>query len=46
MLTPCLWFDTEALDAAKFYIDIFPDSKLGNITRYLEPNPHVPGTQA
>ena len=26
-LTPCLWFDTEGEEAARFYTSIFPDSK-------------------
>ena len=26
-VTPFLWFDTEAEDAANFYLSIFPDSK-------------------
>lgn len=29
-----LWFDTEGLDAAKFYVDLFPGSRLGNISYY------------
>jgi predicted 3-demethylubiquinone-9 3-methyltransferase (glyoxalase superfamily) len=33
-ITPCLWFDKEAEDAAKFYVSIFPNSKLGRISRY------------
>ncbi len=31
---PCLWFDTEAEEAARFYTSIFPDSKMGKIARY------------
>ena len=27
-ITPFLWFDTEALEAAKFYTSIFPNSKI------------------
>ncbi len=27
-ITPCLWFDNEAEEAAKFYVSIFPDSKI------------------
>lgn len=27
-ITPCLWFDSDAEDAAKFYISIFPNSKI------------------
>jgi uncharacterized glyoxalase superfamily protein PhnB len=30
-ITPCLWFDTEAEDAAKFYCSVFKDSR---ITKY------------
>jgi predicted 3-demethylubiquinone-9 3-methyltransferase (glyoxalase superfamily) len=29
----CLWFDRDALDAARFYADTFPDSSVGNIMR-------------
>lgn len=39
-ITPCLWFDTEALDAAKYYVSVFPDSSLGDIGYYDESNPH------
>jgi predicted 3-demethylubiquinone-9 3-methyltransferase (glyoxalase superfamily) len=33
-ITPCLWFDSQAEEAARFYTSIFPDSKIGKITRY------------
>ena len=33
-LTSCLWFDTLAEEAAKFYVSLFKNSKLGPITRY------------
>ena len=33
-LTTCLWFDSEAEEAARFYVSIFEDSKLGEITHY------------
>jgi predicted 3-demethylubiquinone-9 3-methyltransferase (glyoxalase superfamily) len=33
-ITPFLWFDKEAEQAAKFYVSIFPKSKLKNVTRY------------
>ncbi|HSR11809.1 MAG TPA: VOC family protein [Thermodesulfobacteriota bacterium] len=33
-ITPCLWFDSEAEEAAEFYTAIFPDSRIGRITRY------------
>jgi len=35
-ITPCLWFDTEAEEAAKFYCSVFKDSKLGKVSRYTE----------
>jgi predicted 3-demethylubiquinone-9 3-methyltransferase (glyoxalase superfamily) len=33
-ITPCLWFDTEAEDAANFYVSIFENAKIGNVSRY------------
>ncbi len=33
-ITPCLWFDTQAEDAAKFYCSVFKDSKITDIKRY------------
>jgi predicted 3-demethylubiquinone-9 3-methyltransferase (glyoxalase superfamily) len=33
MLTTCLWFDTEGEEAAKFYTSIFPNSRIGHISR-------------
>jgi predicted 3-demethylubiquinone-9 3-methyltransferase (glyoxalase superfamily) len=33
-ITPCLWFDTQAEEAVKFYVSIFRNSELGAITRY------------
>ena len=43
-LVTCLWFDTEGEDAARFYASIFPDSKLGEITRYGSAGPREEGT--
>jgi len=43
-LVTCLWFDTEGEDAARFYASIFPDSKLGEITRYGSAGPRDEGT--
>ena len=34
MITPCLWFDKQAEDAAKFYVSVFKDSKINNVSRY------------
>ena len=35
-ITPFLWFDDQAEDAAKFYASVFKDSKIRKITRYDE----------
>ena len=35
-ITPFLWFDDNAEEAAKFYVSIFKDSRIGTITRYDE----------
>jgi predicted 3-demethylubiquinone-9 3-methyltransferase (glyoxalase superfamily) len=33
-ITPCLWFDTQAEEAANFYTSIFKNSKIETISRY------------
>ena len=33
-LIPFLWFSTEAEDAARYYVGIFPGAKLGEIQRF------------
>ena len=33
-ITPCLWFDNQAEEAAKFYVSLFNNSAIGAITRY------------
>jgi predicted 3-demethylubiquinone-9 3-methyltransferase (glyoxalase superfamily) len=35
-ITPCLWFDTQAEEAVKFYVSIFRNSRMGGIARYGE----------
>ena len=45
-ISPCLWFDKEAEEAAKFYAGIFKDSKIGEITRYTEEGHEVHGMPA
>jgi predicted 3-demethylubiquinone-9 3-methyltransferase (glyoxalase superfamily) len=42
-ITPCLWFDNQAEEAAKFYASIFKDSKIGNMTHYGEAGATVSG---
>ena len=33
-ITPCLWFDNQAEEAAEFYTSIFPNSRINAVTRY------------
>jgi predicted 3-demethylubiquinone-9 3-methyltransferase (glyoxalase superfamily) len=42
-ITPCLWFDHQAEEAAKFYVSIFKNSKIGNMTPYGEAGAEVSG---
>ena len=35
-ITPNLWFDTESKEAAEFYVSVFPNSKITDITYYPE----------
>ena len=43
-LTPFLWFDNQAEQAAKFYASIFKNSKIEKITRYGEAGPGPKGS--
>ena len=43
-LTTCLWFDTEAEQAATFYTGVFKDSRLGRVHRYTEAGPGPEGS--
>ena len=42
-ITPCLWFDSQAEDAARFYTAIVKNSKIGRITRYSEAGKEIHG---
>ena len=42
-ITPCLWFDTEAEEAAKFYTSVFPNSKITETSYYGEAGPREAG---
>ena len=33
-IAPCLWFDTKAEEAAKFYVSVFKNSKINTVARY------------
>ncbi len=39
-ITPFLWFDKKAEDAATFYVSIFPNSKIRSVNRYPTDVPH------
>ena len=43
-ITPCLWFDSRAEEAAKFYCAVFKDSKMGKTSRYTEGLPGPEGS--
>lgn len=43
-ITPCLWFDTQAEEAATFYAAIFESSRILGITRYGEAGPGPQGS--
>jgi predicted 3-demethylubiquinone-9 3-methyltransferase (glyoxalase superfamily) len=45
-ISPCLWFDHQAEEAARFYVGIFPNSKITQITRYGEAGGEIHGGQA
>lgn len=45
-ITPCLWFDTEAEQAAQFYCSIFKDSRIVRISRYGEAGHEIHGKPA
>jgi predicted 3-demethylubiquinone-9 3-methyltransferase (glyoxalase superfamily) len=42
-ITPCLWFDTEAEDAARFYTSVFPNSRIVDVARYGPAAPRPEG---
>jgi predicted 3-demethylubiquinone-9 3-methyltransferase (glyoxalase superfamily) len=43
-ITPFLWFDNQAEEAAKFYVSIFQNSKIGHIAHYGDAGPGPKGT--
>jgi predicted 3-demethylubiquinone-9 3-methyltransferase (glyoxalase superfamily) len=45
-ITPCLWFDTQAEEAARYYTSIFKNSRIGTISRYDEAGHDVHGRPA
>lgn len=45
-ITPFLWFDREALEAANFYVSVFKNSKIKKIERYPKAAEEVSGKKA
>jgi predicted 3-demethylubiquinone-9 3-methyltransferase (glyoxalase superfamily) len=45
-IVPCLWFNDKAEDAAKFYVSLIKNSKMGSITRYGEEGAAASGRPA
>ena len=43
-VSPFLWFDSQAEEAAKFYVSIFRNSKIGRIARYGDGGPGPKGS--
>ncbi|MFP5221588.1 MAG: VOC family protein [Acidobacteriota bacterium] len=43
-ITPCLWFDGQAEEAANFYTSVFRNAKIGEVMRYGEAGPGEKGS--
>jgi len=43
-IRPFLWFDNQAEEAMNFYVSIFKNSKVGNVSRYGDAGPGPKGT--
>jgi predicted 3-demethylubiquinone-9 3-methyltransferase (glyoxalase superfamily) len=42
-ITPMLWFDTQAEEAARFYVSLFDDGEVTSISHYTEAGPRPAG---
>lgn len=45
-IVPCLWFDNQGEEAAKFYVGIFKNSKINKISRFGEAGKEIHGRPA
>ena len=43
-INPCLWFDDNLEEAMAFYASVFPNSSIGNVSRYGDAGPGTPGS--
>lgn len=41
-VTPCLWYDGNAEEAANFYVSLLPDSRVDSVSRSPADNPSTP----
>lgn len=42
-ITPCLWFDGNAEEAVNFYVEVFKNSSIGEVSRYGEAGKEIHG---
>jgi predicted 3-demethylubiquinone-9 3-methyltransferase (glyoxalase superfamily) len=42
-ITPNLWFDTQGLEAAEFYVSVFPNSRITDVSHYNDAGPRQAG---
>lgn len=42
-ITPCLWFNNQAEEAMNYYVSLFPNSKVGDVSRYDDASAEVSG---
>ncbi len=45
-IAPCLWFNTEAEEAAKFYVSVFKNSKINTVAHYPDEGREIHGKEA
>jgi predicted 3-demethylubiquinone-9 3-methyltransferase (glyoxalase superfamily) len=45
-ITPCLWFDTQAEEAANFYVSLFENSRIVRILHYADAGQEIHGKEA
>jgi predicted 3-demethylubiquinone-9 3-methyltransferase (glyoxalase superfamily) len=43
-ISPCLWFDNQAEEAMNFYLSVFEDSEVVNVSRYGDAGPGAEGS--
>ena len=45
-ISPCLWFDSKAEEAANFYVGIFKNSQIGHVSRFPDAGKEIQGKNA